>query len=320
MAASPTPKTAEVLPSGAPCVAVAFSGGADSTALLWVTARQAKPLGLRVVALHVHHGLQLQAEAWVTHAEQVCQRLAVPLRVARLSGEPKPGDSTEAWARRHRYEALAHMARAEGATLVLLAHHAEDQAETVLLQALRAGGPAGLAAMPSKWCGAGVHWARPWLKQPRAALAAAAARAGLPTIQDPSNTDPRFARSRLRHAVWPALVQAFPQAPQVLGEVARHAAQARALALETAALDLAICEDAAGRFCFTPWEALPPARRRNVLAAWLARRLPQGSPVALVDRLCDEWHGQGGRWPAPGGWLRARKRLLAFEASPTAKQ
>lgn len=300
------------------CVAVAFSGGLDSTALLLATARQAKLLSLRVVALHVHHGLMPEAEAWVQHAKKVCAELDLPLRVARLQGKPHQGDSVEAWARRGRYEALAAMAQEEGASLLLLAQHGEDQAETVLLQALRGAGPSGLAAMPQCWTEAGITWARPWLQQPRRALQALVEEAGVPVVEDPSNLDPRYARSRLRTQVWPALVQSFPSAAAVLAEVARHAAQAKALGVEVAQLDLPVCTDAQQRLRFTPWSALPPARRRNALAAWLALQMPD-VPVSLVDRLSAEWQGQGGRWPAPMGWLLAQRKVLRFETSSPTK-
>src|SRR6185369_13650037 len=109
--------------------------------------------GIEVVALHVHHGLMPQADAWVQSAVRLCARWQAagwPLRLRwhRLDSTPAQGDSVEAWARRERYAALAQMAREEGASLVLLAQHRRDQAETVLLQALRGGGPRGLAAMP----------------------------------------------------------------------------------------------------------------------------------------------------------------------------
>jgi len=305
-------------------VAVAYSGGGDSTALLWVTARVAGELGLRVLALHVHHGLQPEADEWVRHAQAVvaslaAQGLPVSLQVTRLQGQPAGGDSVEAWARKARYLALAQMARAAGAELILLGQHAEDQAETVLLQALRGAGPAGLAAMPGLHLREGLHWARPWLRQPRRRILTALQASGLDAVQDPSNQNPRFARSRLRQQVWPAFSANFPHATQVLGEVARHAAQARALAEEVAELDLPACLEAAGGLRHAQWQALPPARRRNVLAAWLAPQLPAGVPVSLLDRLSQEWQGLGRRWPAPGGWLISRRGVLRFEPSLAAK-
>ena len=128
----------------APVVAVAVSGGRDSTALLHATARAAVGTGVEVLALHVHHGLQAEADDWLRHVRAQCRRWAgagLPLRLdwRRLAGQPAPGDSIEAWARRGRYAALAEMAQAGGAGLVLLAHHRRDQSETVLLQALRGG-------------------------------------------------------------------------------------------------------------------------------------------------------------------------------------
>ncbi len=312
-------------PSGSPpCVAVAYSGGLDSTALLWATVQAAHGTGLRVAALHVHHGLMAEADAWEQQAQQVVAQLqqeghALAFHVAHLPGAPAPGDSVEAWARRGRYQALAAMASTAGASLVLLAHHAQDQAETVLLQALRGGGPAGLAAMPSDWQSGGLRWARPWLKRTKAEVQALALQSGLPCVTDPSNGDPRFARSRLRGQVWPALVEAFPQTAVVLGQVAERAAHARALADEVAALDLPACADAEGHLAYAPWSALPPARRRNALAAWLALQLPHGVPNALLERIDREWHRQGARWQAPGGEVRAVKGLLGFHPSPATK-
>lgn len=312
MGASPTPRTGKT-------VAVAYSGGADSTALLLATVRQAQPLGLRVVALHVHHGLMAEADAWVRQAQAVCDRLAVALCVRQLPGQPAVGDSVEAWARQGRYAALAEMAHAEGASLVLLAQHADDQAETVLLQALRGAGPAGLAAMPAQWQDQGLAWARPWLGRRRAQLASLVDGAGLPVVHDPSNGDPRFARSRLRQQVMPAIEAAFPQAVTVLGEVARQAAHARQLADELAQLDLPACCNAQGQLGFDAWTALPPARRRNVMQAWLAACLPAGVPVSLLDRLCTQWQRLGRSWPAPGGRIRSQRGWLGYEASPAAK-
>ena len=136
-----------------PRVGVACSGGRDSTALLHATARAAASLGLEVRALHVHHGLLPEADAWWRALEGRCRRWRragwpVAFCGARVPGRPAPGDSIEAWARRARYRALAELAQGEGITLVLLAHHRRDQAETVLLQALRGAGAPGLSAMP----------------------------------------------------------------------------------------------------------------------------------------------------------------------------
>ena len=123
------------------CIAVAYSGGRDSTALLHATLTQATPLGIEIVALHVHHGLSPNADTWLAHCASQCARwtvrgLPVRLIAQRLVGSPAHGDSVEAWARRERYRALREMALEVGASAVLLGQHRRDQAETVLLLSL----------------------------------------------------------------------------------------------------------------------------------------------------------------------------------------
>lgn len=288
---------------GAPRVAVAASGGRDSTALLHATARAAASMDLEVVALHVHHGLSAQADAWLGQLRRQCRRWGCALDWHRLAGAPAPGDSVEAWARAGRYAALAEMARAAGCDMVLLAHHRRDQAETWLLQALRGGGAAGLSAMPRLALRDGIVWARPWLDQSRGAIDAYVRRHRLRVAEDPSNAEPRLARNRLRLLAWPALAAAFPDLETTLSAAARHAQHAAALADEVAALDLPPLLDQ-GRLVVARWCALPPARRLNALRAWLALALPQGVPASLVDRLVAELPEAGtARWPAPQAQL-----------------
>ena len=137
-----------------PCVAVAYSGGLDSTALLHATCLAARELPeVCVVALHIHHGLNPRADEWLSHAERTCgdwasQGLPVRLLSRRVSVRQGPGLSVEAEARRQRHAALQELAQASGADLLLLAHHRRDQAETLLLQALRGGGMAASPARP----------------------------------------------------------------------------------------------------------------------------------------------------------------------------
>ena len=326
--ATPNPVT-----TAAPrCVAVAFSGGRDSLALLHASCRSARALGLQVVALHIHHGLLPEADAWLRWAQRLCagwQRRGWPLKLrwARLSGEPAAGDSVEAWARAGRYAALARLAREAGAGLVLLAHHRRDQAETVLLQALRGGGSAGLSAMPAQVLRDGLIWARPWLRQPREAIDAYVIRQRLRPLQDPSNLDPRWARNRLRLQVWPALMSAFDDAETALAAVARRAQEAQAVLAEVAALDLAPLQDNVGGLRVSAWRQLSPARQANALRAWWSGQSGQGASNTLVARLLAEIPAQGAcRWPADGqtecvlyrGVLRrvVRARDLTEKPSP----
>jgi tRNA(Ile)-lysidine synthase len=297
-------------------VAVASSGGLDSTALLHCTLRQAQALGIEVLALHVHHGLMPQADAWLAQVRTQTRRWGAGFDARRLQGQPVPGESVEAWARAGRYRALAEMAQAADCALVLLAHHRRDQAETWFLQALRGAGPAGLAAMPTSSMRAGITWARPWLDQPREAIEAYVRRHRLLYVQDSSNADPRFARSRLRLQVWPVLQAAFADAESTLATAARRAQEALALAREAAALDLPQVAPA-DALDLAPWLALPRARRLNVLRAWLDKGLPGGVPETLVARLMAELPAtSSARWPAGQMQLALHKGLLRVHVPP----
>ena len=298
-----------------PVVAVACSGGRDSVALLHATLRAAQALGLSVVALHVHHGLMAEADQWASALEALCERWNAGFACERLQGSPTAGQSIEAWARRERYRALARMARVAGANLVLLGHHLHDQAETVLLQALRGAGPAGLAAMPRLVERDGLTWARPWIARTSAEIDAYVAPLQLEPALDPSNADPRFARSRLRAQVMPALRAAFPEADGALAAVARRAGEARAVLAEVAAEDLQRI-GAGDALPLAAWRSLSPARRTNALRAWLAQKLEGPVPQTLLDRLTAETEDDTTRrWPVDGGRvLRSWRGSLAVVA------
>jgi len=298
-------------------VAVAVSGGRDSTALWHATARAAAGLGLDVVGLHVHHGLQPEADAWLAHLQRQARRWAsrgLPVRLdwRRLSERPQRGDSVEAWARRARYAALAEMATQQGAGLVLLAHHRRDQAETFLLQALRGAGPAGLAAMPRSAHRLGLVWARPWLGQSSDAIDSYLRRHRLRHVLDLSNADPRYARSRLRQQLWPHLQAAFPDAEAGLCASARRAQEAAEGLRELAALDLQACTDASGALRVAAWSGLSDARRALTLRSWLSGLSPKGAAESLVQRLRHELGRArpGSRWPGPDGPLYLHAGLL----------
>ncbi|PTT89533.1 tRNA lysidine(34) synthetase TilS, partial [Pelomonas sp. HMWF004] len=287
-----------------------FSGGLDSTALLHATARS----GARVLACHVHHGLQPQADDWASHCERQALQLGAAFACTRLTGAPAPGDSIEAWAREGRHRALHDMARGAGADLLLLAQHRRDQAETFVLQAMRGAGLAGLSAMPRVQWRDGLCWARPWLDQPREHIEAYAREHGLCWLDDPSNADPRYARNRLRQTLWPA----FPAAEAGLAQAARWAQQADALADEVATADLA-GRATAERLDLAGLSTLSPARASNALRAWLSQHTT--APRSLIERLLAEWRpGLTASWPAPHGVLHAYRDGLYWAAPPTAAQ
>ena len=251
MAASPTPRPkpanaaeatadwwqrhgADLAPGA---IGVAFSGGADSTALL--QAATALWPG-RVVALHVHHGLQPAADGFAEHARRIALALGAEFRLAHVDARPEPGQSPEDAARRSRYAALAGLAQqAPPAAVVLLGQHADDQAETVMLALSRGAGLPGLAAMPERFERHGTCFGRPLLAVDGARLRIDLQGAGLDWIEDPTNTDLRYTRNRIRHRLMPAWRDAFPDAVPALARTARHAAQAQRLLDELARLDAA---------------------------------------------------------------------------------
>lgn len=306
-------------------LAVAASGGLDSTALLHCVHRLCLPFGIEVHALHVNHGLHPDAAAWQQQLRRQCARWSRPgaplvFTATRLAGGPPKGESIEAWARHERYAALAAMARAQGCRVVLLAHHRRDQAETVLLQALRGGGPRGLAAMPREAERDGLLWLRPWLSQPRSRIEAYVRRWRLAHVEDPGNVDRRFARNRLRHAVWPALAASFPDAEAALARLARRASEAAEVAAVMADIDARQVLDA-GVLLVGPWSALGPGRRANLLRHWLGGMLAGPVPESLVERLLAELPAcLAARWPAgEHNELRLhRGRLTVARASPDA--
>jgi len=202
---------------------VACSGGADSMALLVALAPLRRRWGIVLRAAHVDHALQPGSAAWARATRKRAAQLGVDCAVLRRPARVPRGASLEAVARDLRYGALrAQLAPGEW---LLLAHHAEDQLETVLLQLLRGAGPAGLAGMPER---AGQEL-RPLLPLGRAALRAFIERAGLGWVEDPSNADPRFDRNYLRNDVLPLLLARWPGATATVARSARLAAEAAGL-------------------------------------------------------------------------------------------
>lgn len=192
-------------------LAVAFSGGADSTALL-VAARSLCP---GVLAVHVDHGLDPGSTRRAQRAATIAAELAVPFVAERPCVLAAPGESPEAAARRVRYEVLERHAATAGIPWILLGHHHDDQVETMLLRWIAGSGLVGLAAMPTRR----GRFLRPFLELPRAQLVAAVAAAGIDPVEDPTNRDLAQPRARLRHHLLPAL---GPEVPQQLRPLLRH--------------------------------------------------------------------------------------------------
>ena len=256
---------------------VALSGGLDSSLLLTLTAAAAQRHPRPLYALHVHHGLQPAADAFERHCRRLCAQLGVVLHVARVSVDLGAGQGREAAAREARYAAFAeHVARGE---TLWLAQHRDDQAETLLLAALRGSGVRGLGGMPAErdWQGRSV--ARPLLGIARATLAAEAQRCALAWVEDPSNSDATLDRNFLRHAVLPLVASRWPQAGAALARSAALAGEADVLLEELAALDLERLGGAAQRMPVAPLAALSAPRQR-LLIRHACRQLALPTPPA----------------------------------------
>jgi len=282
--------TAAALAAHVPAVehlAVALSGGRDSVALLDALSRIAPARGHRLSALHIHHGLSPHANEWQRHCVALCAQRGVPLAVRAIAVPRAPQTSLEAEARQLRYIALADAAAATGVRFVALAHHRDDQAETLLLQLMRGAGPHGLAGMPEAHAGArGVTFVRPLLGVTRAAIDAYACAAQLAWIDDESNAQHRHRRNAVRHVVMPALAQVFPQPSLTLARAAQHQADAMHLADDLALIDAADAVTAGAEGGATLGQAalaaLRPHRARNLLR-WFVRR--HGLPAPSTARL-----------------------------------
>lgn len=267
-----------------PFLLLAFSGGLDSTVLLHLLVGARAALDCEVSVIHVHHGLQTEADAWQAHCETVCTEWNVPFAAVRVQAHPGSGESPEAAARAARYRALAGALPAGG--VLLTAHHQDDQAETLLLQLLRGAGPRGLAAMPH-WAhfGAGYQ-ARPLLADSRAELLEYAHRHRLRWIDDPSNAYCQYDRNFLRHRVVPLLRERWPAATHTLARSAAVCADASQLLDETAAADLVLLRQRnTSILSVSGLIDLASARRRNVLLHWFNRLGLPGPASAHLARI-----------------------------------
>jgi len=270
--------------------AVGLSGGPDSVALACCAAQHARTHQLSLHFFHVDHGLHPQAEAWTRAAEQVGRLLDVPVHVACVHVDLASGEGIEAAARHARYRALADLSRQHGATPVLLAHHQDDQVETLLHRLLRGSGLEGMRGMQTSVEHEGTRFLRPWLGLPRAMLIgpaqAWAAHHGIALADDPSNLDTKYARGALRRDVLPAMAAHWPGYRATLSRFARHAQTAAAVLQEVATGDLAQIteqhDELGACLRLSRLLALSEARQTLVLRAWLASlQLPMPSDARL---------------------------------------
>ncbi len=298
---------------------VALSGGLDSSVLLHALGQERAALPGELSAVHVDHGLHADAGQWQAACERMCAALGVPIESRRVHVVAAKGESLEALARERRYAAFREIMQPGDA--LLLAQHADDQAETFLLQALRGAGVRGLAAMPESAEFAEGLLLRPLLAIPRVELEAWARSHGLTRIEDPSNADRDFDRNYLRHEVMPRLRSRWPAVADTLSRAARHSAEAEAVLQALAAEDW----QRYGKGHTLPVQALkelPEPRARQLLRHWMDLRGLPLPPAHKLSEILLQAHAAEDRNPCVD-WQGAEVRryggqLYALEPLPLA--
>jgi tRNA(Ile)-lysidine synthase len=285
-------------------LAIGYSGGADSTALLVACAQKWPD---QVSAVHIHHGLQAAADDFAVHCEAFCKRINVPLTVKKVDAKHELGESPEAAARHARYSAFSSIKISENIPSntvvagvfvayeaiknIALAQHADDQVETLLLALSRGAGLPGLAAMPAAWQRDGIQYYRPLLQvsasEIRRWLAAQTqlGEGGAPFVEDPTNTDESFTRNRIRAKILPALDAAFPQFRDTFARSSAHAAQAQLLLNEVAVEDV---QKTGIPPNIKQLQQLSDARLSNVIRFWLKTTHQTTPNTAQMSQLVDQ--------------------------------
>ncbi len=280
-----------------PCATwwVTLSGGQDSMVLLhslhaWCLAHEQT-----LHAIHVNHAYTKDADTWQQHCQEQCDALGVPLVVAKMDAQNlahKP-QSLEAYWRDARYQLIKDHTQSED--LICLAHHQEDQVETVLMRLLRGSGAKGLAAMKVLNHRLDRYWYRPLLHAPKATIEQYAKDYALRWIDDPSNKDIRFSRNYLRQHILPVIHKHWPQASKTIEKSSQHCLEDSSLLEHYLHQDLlhGLAED--GSLCLSFWQDQAQAKQIPLLRYWLSRyegySLPMTQWTSLVHQL-SAWHSQ----------------------------
>jgi tRNA(Ile)-lysidine synthase len=307
----------------AAAILLAVSGGPDSTALLVMTANWARRRdGPRIQAATVDHRLRAEAAVEAAAVGDLCRTLAVPHQTLPWGGE-KPKTRLQERGREARYALLTDHARAIGAAAVVTAHHLDDQAETVLFRLLRGSGIAGLAGMAARTERGGVTLARPLLGIAKADLVAYCEAEGVAFARDPSNGDPRYARTRMRALMKCAAAEGLEATS--LARLARRAAQVEdALASQTAVAEARLRLIETGICDAKPLLAEPTEIVQRLLATAIARvggrdasRIGLEKIEALVARL---QRAVDAREPfsanVGGAWVRSDAKAVNVAREP----
>ena len=270
-----------VLPAGS-SILVGLSGGVDSVVLLHLLHGFSSRFSWNIKALHVHHGISPNADDWALFCSDLCARLGIAFAVKRVDISPFHAHGVEAAARKSRYAAYAE----EPCDFVALAHHRDDQAETLILQLLRGAGVKGASAMPLVFdADARQKVVRPLLHCTRDEILAYAHQHSLQWIEDESNADVNYPRNFLRHRVFPLLAQKFPRYRETLSRSAGHFAEAGSLLDDLAELD-GVHAMSNGALSISALQKLSHARAKNLLRYFLhVKKAPMPQAVQIEEML-----------------------------------
>lgn len=312
---------ARVVVSSRPkAIAVAFSGGLDSSVLLQLTSHFAAAQGIRLCAFHIHHGISANADAWLAHAAEQAARVGADFAAQRVVLHDPAGHGIEQAARIARYAALGALCRAHQVELLLTAHHQDDQAETVLLQLMRGAGLPGLCGMSSVYqdaalTGEQVTIGRPFLDITRAQLERMAQAQGIVVISDESNHDTRYRRNAVRQLITPVIAQSFPGFAARLARSSHHVQAAQRLLDELAATDLHACR-LGDALSLEALSRLSADRIDNLLRYWLRQHGERMPTTAQTEQLRSQMlTARSDRHPRltlPGKTLERRAGLLVL--------
>lgn len=276
-------------------IAVAYSGGLDSTVLLHLMHHYASHKPISLFAFHVHHGLNDSADTWQSYCESVCAKLEVPFESSRVQVNQYGKSGIEADARAKRYVALGEMCRKNGVSLLLTAHHQDDQVETILFHMMRGSGMVGLSGMtaishaPDLLKDDIICLGRPLLQLSRASLSAWAEEKTLSFIEDDSNFDTKYIRNAIRHRLVPVISDIFPGFQDRLARMAEHIRSAQNLLNGLAEADFQVCRIKENALDLARVDMTDTARLDNLLCYWLSRN--------------------GIRIPSTAWFLQARKQM-----------
>ncbi len=273
-----------------PQLAVAYSGGLDSTVLLTLSSRLAEKKGFPLLAFHIHHGLNRDADAWLEHCRKTCAERNIGFDSRKVFVSRQSGRGIEAEARRQRYIALNALCREHGVELLLTAHHQDDQVETVLLQLMRGTGIAGMAGMAPvapmpESSQENRYLGRPLLSFSRERLAQWAAAESLAHVEDDSNSDVHYTRNAVRHELVPVLERIFPGFGKRLEQTAQHMRLALDILNHTGMQDLQACITETGALDIAKASACDTGRMDNLLRCWLMANGLKIPSVAWFEQM-----------------------------------